>query len=72
MENEDLLAVLPRNWSSFFIGHIISQVHRVSKCAYPFAERATVPRRRRYFGKCSLRYCIRHNSQFLATVIRPV
>lgn len=48
MENENLLAFLPLNWTNFFIEHILPQVHRVSNCAYPFGERATVSYRRRY------------------------
>ena len=72
MENEDLLAVLPLNWSSFSIGHIIPQVHRVSKCACPLACGAAVFYRRRYVGERSPRYCVRHVSQFLASVVRLI
>ncbi len=72
MEDQARLAFPSLNWSSLFIKYIIPQVHRVSTCAYPVAERATVPYRRRFVGKHSLRYCVWHIPQFLASVIRLI
>ena len=72
IENQAILALLSLNWSSFFIVHIFPQIHRASKCTYPYAERATVPYRRRYVGKRGRRYCDRHISQVLAAAVRQI